>query len=462
MEQSTARPAILIYIERAGASIWRVALAPHAELALLGALLLMVVLGGVLPQAPQAVSADPGQYQQWLGALRSRWGGAVDVLSSLGLLSIFRARLFLVWLAIIATAAGLRLLQFWAPTWAIPSRRMIGTAPLVLAYNTEEAWVRASRAFAEAGMRIARTCQIEDVQWAWVHRAGAARWVPGLFYLGLLVLLLGAWVGRQYDWSSQPLELGLGETKVVDRAKGLSVRLEEIAVMPRKDGSLQRLDSTLTVLRGNDLSAVVRASLDRPGRYQGLAFYELGYGPSARLEAADGQGQALTLQRMVGDTSLKSIQRVLFSERRQEWLLAIPQADLIVRLVHYPSLPTQGILRRALHVQCHRGRDGQLLAEEFLADSGQIAVDGISVKVAFEYYVVLRAEHEPTLPLAAVGGALATIGLVGLVIWPPRELGIGIRAANQGSLCRLAVPPPDTEAAWVQAITSALGEADDG
>lgn len=457
-----ARPAILLYVERASASVWRLALAPYAELVLLSALLLPVVLGGVLPQVPQAVAADPGQYQQWLGALRSRWGGAADVLSSLGLLNIFRARLFYAWLAIIAAAAGLRLLQLWAPAWGIPSSQMIGVAPLALPCSAEEAWARVSRALAQAGMRIARTTQTEDTRWAWAYRMGAARWVPGSFYLGLLVLLLGAWAGRQYDWSSQPLELGLGETKVVDRAKGLSVRLEEIAVVPRQDGALQRLDGVLSVLQGSKPVAVVRAGLDRPGRHQGLAFYELGYGPSARVEATDGQGQVLTLQRMVGDTSLKSIQQVLFSERRQEWLLAIPQADLIVRLVHYPSLPTQGIPRRVLHVQCHRGRDGQLLAEEFLADSGQVTTEGVSVRVAFEYYVVLRAEREPTLPLAAVGGALTVIGLVGLAFWPPRELGIGMRAGNQGSLCRLVVPRSDAEAAWVKAIMSALREAEDG
>ena len=213
MEQS-ARPAILIYVERASASVWRAALAPYAELALLGALLLPVVLGGVLPQAPPAVATDPGQYQQWLGALRSRWGGTADVLSSLGLLNIFRARLLYAWLAAIATAAGLRLLQFWAPALGIPSGRMIGVAPLALPYSAKEAWARVSRALAQAGMGIARTVQIEDTLWAWAQRAGTAlvsifgRGEPWLSWQAVHSPFSAGWcltlsAGRKSSWQAK-------------------------------------------------------------------------------------------------------------------------------------------------------------------------------------------------------------------------------------------------------------------
>jgi hypothetical protein len=159
---------------------------------------------------------------------------------------------------------------------------------------------------------------------------------------------------------------------------------------------------------------------------------------------------------MLGDTAPTLAPRVRFTDEQQERLLAAPDVGLIIRLVHYPSLPAQGIQRRALHVQVLRGRDGQVLDERLLTETGHVAANGVTVDAAFEYYAMLRAESEPELVLALTGGSLILLGLVAMVAWPPRGIWVAMRQEEGGTYCRLFLPRRDCEADWFQRASEAL------
>jgi hypothetical protein len=297
------------------------------------------------------------------------------------------------------------------------------------------------------------------------------RWLGGLLYLGILCLLLASWVSWRYSWSGPRRELALGETEPIAAVEGqppdaggeLSVRLEQIALYPARDAL--RLESQVSIARGQQAPERLTLGPGRHAAYGGFSLYQLGYGPAARISARDAEGHVLSLLRMGAYGSRQNLVRLRFAAQQQEQTLAIPEANVVLRLVYYPELAVQGTHGRALQVQFHRGQDGGLLAERFLTQDGVIVVgrneevkQGLEVNIAFEYYVVLRAEREPELPLAALGGLSILVGFVAMALWPPQEAWITVQPRDQGCTCRLVLPRRDAGSPWVRGLAALLQE----
>ena len=449
-------------IERVCNAVWRLAVSPRTALVTLALLLVATVLGGLLPQASPALERGSSQYDAWLGQARSRYGSSVDVLESLGLLRVFSSRLFRLLLALASGVSLLRMLQLWVPPWVSPCRFPVARHTLSLRCDSEEAWQRVMRAVAMTGQRLARHSEAHGVKYAVARRKGPQAWVPGLFYLGLLPLLLASVVEHRWGWAGPPVELALGETQSLGRSTGLVVSLDQIAFHARDDGTMQRFDSLLGLLRGALVEKRVAVGLGKPAAYRGVRLYQFGFGPSVQVMAHAAEGDALQVKDMLGDPRPQHALRLRFSGQQQERLLSIPEADLVVRLLHYPSLQTRGIQGRALHVQIHRASDGLLLAEEYLDGSGQVGAGDATVSVVFEYYVTLRAKREPGLSLAVAGGLLMLVGMVGFVVCPPRDVWLSVRSRRRGSVCDLEVAERDVQAQWFLRLVSQVAEVSDG
>ncbi|NLG51125.1 MAG: cytochrome c biogenesis protein ResB [Chloroflexi bacterium] len=448
----TARP-----IERTVAGGWHLLTSPRLMLVWLGILLIVLLLGGILPQVPPGVVPGTPQYAQWLSQTSARWGGAVEPLRVLGLLDIFGSRVFYVLLAITGVLAGLRLLALWVPSWWHPPLSRTHSFQITLPQETQQASRSLERALAIAGQRLQPWLEKDGLRYTLARRTGAARWLPGLFYLGLLLVLLSALVGWQFGWRGETMELALGETRPLGLDE-LAVRLDEIAVLPNEDGTMRRLDSFIALLDGPETVTQMITGLGRRATYGNLALYQVGYGPAARVSARGEQGQPLNVHQMVGDKAPRHQARLRFSEQSQEQLLAVPEARLALRLVHYPSLAAQDIAGRVLHVQVYEEATGKLLAEQFLTQGDQLTVGGATIDLALEYYVVVRPEKEPELPLAFAGGLLALVGLCATLVWPPRETWITVLDQDDASVCRLDVPARDAEADWFRIVQAVLGE----
>jgi len=478
-------------IEQVSLRAWQEVISPRTALVILVLLLTAALLGALVPQVPSGLVLGSRQYDAWLGqacsdysAMAFAYGAAVGSFDSLGLTRLFTSRLFRLLLAGAAGISLLRMLHLCIPSWASLPPRQASQQTLSLPWDADETWHRASRALALAGLGTTRRLDSHGVQYALARRIGWRRWLPGLFYLGLLAMLLATVVEGQLGWVGRPVELALGETQPLDRSTGLTVRLEQIAFLPRDDGSMRRFDSLVWLLRGGIVVKRVVVGPGRPATYQGLTLYQLDDGPAVQIGAWNAEGKALQIADMAG--RLAAQPHLRFSGQQQEQLLAIPQADLVVRLLHYPSLPARGIRGRALHVQVRRGSDGQLLAEEFLSESGSIATDDATIQIAFQHYVTLRAEREPGLFLAATGGVLVVAGMIAFLLLPRREVWLSVRPRQEGrpersrvarpersrgessreqwttpSVCELVVAERDADSPWFLSLRSALGEEDD-
>ena len=448
--------ALVSTFERVAVAAWRAITSSHVSIALLAALLIVTLLGGLLPQTAPGVQPGSPRYQEWRGQVRSPWGTVADALEALGLLGVFQSRPFYLLMAIVAVVAVLRLASLWIPPWVPAPPRRASTRDFTLSRDKAGAWEEITLALRGMGLGVVRQISHGGAEHAAARRVGVARSMPGLLYLGVLALLLASAIEWRFGWAGPRLELALGETRPLGGETGLAARLEQIDLLPLADGTLQRFDSHVSLIRGATVEKTVTLGLDRRAAYHGLSLYQLGFGPAVRVSAQKASGQPLRMQRTVGDTSVQRILRLRFSGRQQEQLVTIPEADLVVRLVYYPALPIRGFSTRALHIQLLRGSTGQVQAEQFLAENGQVMSDDVRVDIAFEYSVTLRPEREPGLPLAAFGGALIMLGLVGYLIWPTREAWLIVRQENQSCTCQIIVSRGNAGASWFIALVSNL------
>ncbi len=445
-------------IERICRGTWRVANSPWAVLVMLVLLLMMAVLGGLSAQARSGVLGEMSRLGQAVQGEMAQWATS-EVLGSFGLQVILRSWLFRVFVGVAVAIIVLRMLGLWVSSWPTTAVELVPSLNVVLPLDEGATWKRVSHVFGMMGQRETRRIEIDDSQYALYKRVGKKRWLGGMFYLGLLVLMLASLIRTHYGWNGSPVDLALGESRVLDPRSGLTVRLEQIALLPRADGTLQRFDSRIALLEKGRADQELDVGFARRAVYGGTTIYQLGFGPAARLSVQQGDGTALNLQQMLSETEPRHVLRVRFSERQQEQLVAVPEAGLIVRLIQYPNASREE--RGTLHVEVLRGQDGVLIAEQFLTDAGTITTNGIVVHVAPEYHVTLRAEREPELPLAALGGVLVVLGMCGLIVWPPRENWVSISKAPGGSRCRFFASPADAGAQWLRHAHKMIAEEGD-
>ena len=82
--------------------------------------------------------------------------------------------------------------------------------------------------------------------------------------------------------------------------------------------------------------------------------------------------------------------------------------------------------------------------------------------LVFEYYVNVRAETEPELPVVILGGLLALTGLVARAVWPPRRAFVALQSQDAATLCRLFVGRGQVRQTWVLNVISVLREGEHG
>jgi hypothetical protein len=464
--------------QRVGLSIIRLITGPQWALILLVLLLGVAITGAVGPR--WATSAIPATD----AVSEARNAGEENPGLTPGIVVDPRhSRVVRVLLAAVGVTAILRLLWLWAPGWAVPPRGFAtlggetrdaiqnndGQTPtslLTLEGDTRTAWRKVRRASALVGLDLTPlSADEEDVRLGIAQRAGLGRWLPGLFYLGIVLLLLAGVVRHHFGFTSPPWSLTLGETRPLPGDPTLALRLDQVAIAPTQG----TFESLLTLLSdGDDTGSLEQLTLGptKPNRVAGgdsgdgpfaSRLYQLGYGPAARVTAQTADGSRLRIYHLVGAVPPAETFRVAFEGRQSEELLAVPEADLVLRLVYYASLPAQD-LDETVHLQILKGQSRNLLAEAFMTGPDQLRTMDVTVTVMPEYYVVLQLQREPEIPLFIAGGLLCLLGIVALALWPPRRLWIGLqRHGEDHAVCQL-LTPHHRDSEWLRCLLALLQE----
>jgi len=431
-----------------GAEVWRAVASRRLAIVVLAAALAVSVAGVVASSRLTEAARVPGYYGV-APLLAMPWGEGASPGS----------RLAGVGLGAIAALSLVRLLQAWVVGWGATVPRGAQVRLHEVPWGVEETWREVGAALAATGLRLESASARGDARLGLARRSGLAGRLSGAFYLGVLLLLAASLVAQGWGWAGEPVELALGETRAFGEHGEVTARLEQIEITPTSDDGIPSLASTLRLSREGNVAGDVRVNTLRRASAAGLALYQLGYGPAARVAARGTDGAALRLQSMAQDPEPRTVARISFSGRQQEHLLALPEANMVVRMVHYPSLEARGIAGPVLHVRVERGIDGLSLADEFLTEGRQLRINGITLDIDFEYYVVVRAAREPHLPIAALGATMVLLGMIGFVAWPDRRVWVAVRAREGAeTLCQFAVEPREASAGWLAGVEAVLVE----
>ncbi len=464
--------------QRVGLSIIRIITGPQWALILLVLLLGVAIIGAVGPR--WATSAVPTN--DAITEARNAGEESPGLVQGI-VIDPRHSRAVRVLLAAVGVTAIVRLLSLWVPSWAVPPRGLaalrserqnaiqdsddqVQNSLLTLEGDTRTAWREVRRASALVGLDLNPLgADDEDIRLGIAQRAGLERWLPGLFYLGIVLLLLAGVVRHHFGITSPPWSLTLGETRPLPGDPTLALRLDQVTIAPAQG----TFESLLTLLRddnGTRSLEQLAVGPTKPNRVAGgdsgdghiaARLYQLGYGPAARVTAQAADGSRLRIYHLVGAVPPAETFRVAFEGRQSEELLAIPEADLVLRLVYYASLPAQD-LDETVHLQILKGQSRTLLAEAFMTGPDQLRTLDVTVAVVPEYYVVLQLQREPETPLFLAGGLMCLLGVVALALWPPRHLWIGIeRHGAHHAVCQL-LTPHGSESEWLRCIVALLQE----
>ncbi|MFP3897101.1 MAG: cytochrome c biogenesis protein ResB [Anaerolineales bacterium] len=370
----------------------------------------------------------------------------------------FPARALLATLIVLcALRAAHELIDAWQ--LPVPARRLTHSEEFTLDCDAHTAWEYVSHALSTTGHRLTPPTESEGTRRGTARIRDPGRWFTGALYIGLCLLFVAPLLRWGWAWHSPPLHLSLGETWSVKRAN-VDVTLDQIAFVPRPDGTPRIFDARIAVARGENREHLT-VGLDRRARQRGIAFYYLGHGPAVRVSAQDDQGTPLDIQQIASDTSPQHVLRMRFHREQQERLLSIPQANLVLRLVSYRSIPSQDIKDRALQIQALQGSTERVMTEKVLTESGTIHIDDVTLDVRFEYYATLGVKHEPELVAAVLGGILILLGLVGTMICPPHRIWMIMQEDKSRCHHRLTVLKRHAEAPWFLSVKAKLQKGSD-
>jgi hypothetical protein len=146
-------------------------------------------------------------------------------------------------------------------------------------------------------------------------------------------------------------------------------------------------------------------------------------GPGVRISATDGDGNPLPLQRTLESARTTDLTVALAEDpylATREAHIAIPEAQLIVRLIPEPSPDVEA--EGPVLVQVYRSPSGELAVEALLEGEAELTVDDATLALTSLPYVRLTATNNPGLWPTALGVLSLAGGLLGSVAWPTRRL----------------------------------------
>ena len=436
------------------AFVWRWLTSRQALRLALAVLLAGALAAGLLPQLGAPAHLSPSEAVRWQSEARSRWGGLLSVTEPVGLDHVYVSAGYRLTVAFLGLLLLVRLLALWVPRWGLPpTDSVVWRAGAVT--TSGDADDRLAAALRREALRQVPIGERAGVASVLIADASPLRYTAGLTYLGVLLLLTAAVAQSHPGWMGAPIDLALGERQTLAPHGTVTAQLEQITLLAEPDGVVRRFEAELALSSGDLPVATVHLGPGQPAVGAGLHLYYLGRGPAVRVEASRPDGAALALSRLGDAASAEGALRVRFPTAEQEQLVLLGQIDRIVQLVNYsPSAVGRGY--PVIRAQYREASSGRLLGELLLAEGGELRDDRAVVRLAPEYYVRVRAEREPDLPLAVIGAVTLLAGGLGGALWPPRRAWVVRHVSGDGARCKVVLPARDAGPGWAVHLCDAL------
>jgi cytochrome c biogenesis protein ResB len=247
--------------------------------------LLLAAFGSCFPQLSPSVAADPERLAQWAAGVRERYGALADPLTASGVLQCFQSPLFLIPLALLATATLLCTLHRWQSVWRQAFDQPVRCSDVAL-----DAAPHTARLIASSVTGTPEVMRQVLKRWGFSVQSetgGEARFIRGdrnrlaplatlVTHLAVLLLLMGAVWSSGYGWREE-ITVAPGETAPVGHGSGLAIRNDGFTVMRYPDGSASGYTAQVTIIEGDREATRGSVRVNEPLAHNSVGLHLSGY-----------------------------------------------------------------------------------------------------------------------------------------------------------------------------------------
>jgi hypothetical protein len=402
--------------------LWRLSSATTGTILLALLLAATLAVAALFPQEPAGL--QPAAEQHWLAAAAGTYGGLGTALRTLGIFNVQEG----IWLRILLAAMAFHLLLRIADqaryAWGTlrrsapaPSPRPgLTTVEITLPYEAGNARLAVNQVADALAQRfqVSTIAPCDPPACVYARRHSAGGLGPLLGYLGALVVLIGLLVNGLYGWQAADLALAPGGETVLAPAPNTKIELSAIG------GTERAAVSAITVTR-DGITRAGALNYAWPFRWGNLWIAQRATGPALAVSAQDAAGKALELQRQTGSEPAQVLSLAFTASETEQTFLA-PAQSIAFRAVSYPSLPERGFSGPVFLVEAYRGDNpSSPILVQFVSDTKQVAIDGVTYTLRREQHAVFQAAYQPGLIVLLTGGLLLLVAAVLALWWGPVE-----------------------------------------
>lgn len=396
---------------------WRDAWQAVTHDVLVAALCLIVALavaaGTLLPQTPTGGTSDPLAYSQWQTQARSAAGVLFDSASMLSLFTVAQAFWLRVVMAALMVVLALRLMDRVSRLWSARVR----TGDLrdeVRVWVTSDAPALSEMAQLARNMRyrLTQSTPLEPplntmtAQWLVIDRSPIAEACAIVLHVGLLITLAGIMLNMVSGWDVARQQVDTESMSVLPYSK-LGLQLVSVDDTTQT-ATLHTLGTqqTLALTVGARGQPVWSAQTPLPCCLS-VRLNELIPGYHVSAKDSTGKGLIITVSSYAEPT-----QDALLTIRRDEpgRLAAVESAGMAVLLTE----------NNGGRVQVYGVPSGNVLTDTVIRPS--IVISDTTLQFRPTMSVVVAAQYRPGEPFLWVGGALAALGFLAVLVWPMQRL----------------------------------------
>lgn len=440
---------------------WRLLSSLHLALILLLAIAAAALAGTLLVQVPAGVETA-ADYAAWLQQVRPKYGALTDLLSALGLLSVFGSLWFRLLLGVLILNVVICTVNRWQGLWqsiARPRVRM-GESFFQQAGN-RASWTTSDRG---AGERVQEALRRRRYR-VLVEQDGPTTYVYadrnrfgklGTFasHLSIVLLLAGTVSGGLWGFRSGDFVVPEGATRPVGHGTNLAVKLERFADEYYPEGGPKDYMSDVVLYDSGQEVRRETIRVNEPLVYGGVRFHQAFFGPAAVVEVRDGQGQVI-----FADPVALPWRRE--GDERAVGVFTVPSTGQVGQLV----APRSGAFDSQIpagQLQLQVFRDAQARVPSFVGNLVQgrwTRVDDLEFRFVQErQFTGLQVVYDPGGPVVWLAAALFVLGLMSVFYFPHQRVWALCRETESGTQVLVGSPTKGSAIADVdwQRLTSDL------
>jgi len=451
-------------------ALWRLFSSTQLAAALLLGIALASALSTLFPQVPSQATRGSIAYAQWLASAQARYGSWFGFLDTMGLFDVYGAWWFKALLALLALGLIVSTAERVASLWPMvhqveikPGADFFVAASKPAAFSVDRPVEQVvERLKARLTRRLCRTLVEKEKRTAYLY--ADRLWVEAaslLSHVGLAVILASAVVASRLGWQENAVMLSPGQSYEIGHGLDATLRFEKLELDTYPDGSLR--DYRIHVqLMGDDTTVEQIIGVNRPLTYRGVSVYHVSHGMVVAVKASDQNGRPLPLQSFADGAETAAVVNLPFGGHQSERHFAVPDKDLVFRLVFYQSLPTHGYDGPVFLVQAYPGGTIEPIYSGFMDRSGALRVGDVTCHFALDQYTVLRIVRDPVQVVIVLGLLLTVVGYflrLCSLFWPPVRLWAVV--SEKGGQATLKLEGT-VEHSWFENLVREMGEGSKG